>query len=391
MNCRSHATISMTAVLAPFATALGATQDVRTRDSSSVQIIENSSLKDAPVRFRLGETPLFQVGGVEVNPEEEFDHKQGWLAGARLSAGGLAVIDLTRVHYFDARGKRIRIVGRRGQGPGEFQTLTTICMTRGDTLILNDMSNRRVSVLDEHGRIVRTIAQANYGDALIHSCFGDGSFLLQRRLGTARERQAAVVRLRTDGSVANMVGTFDVTGFDMVTQTIPRISAASDAVYYSNPYTSEIRVHDALGALRRIIRIADRGERITQSLADERLGWTLPNNLTAAERTAMMDQRRATPRIAQTWPVFYTLKVGSDGTLWVQDYDPKTFAPPDAWTAIDSTGRIIGRLIFPPRPGGRRPEVQDFGRDFVIVKQFNEDQAQSIAVFPLLRIDARKR
>ncbi|HEX6314708.1 MAG TPA: hypothetical protein VFZ73_07610, partial [Gemmatimonadaceae bacterium] len=104
------------AVLSPLATAHGVTQDARTRDSSGVRIIENSALKDAPLRFRLGDTPLFEVGGVEANPDEEFDHKQGWLAGTRLSSGGLAVIDLTRVHYFDSKGKRIRIVGRRGQG-----------------------------------------------------------------------------------------------------------------------------------------------------------------------------------------------------------------------------------------------------------------------------------
>jgi hypothetical protein len=380
----------LTAVLSPFATANAATQEARTRDSSGVQIIENSALRDAPVRFGLGDKPLLEVGGVESNPDEEFDHRQGWLAAARLSNGGLAVIDLSRVHYFDAKGKRIRIVGRKGQGPEEFQTLTTICRTRGDTLVLNDLSNRRLSILDENGRIVRTILHGDNGDASVRSCFDDGSFILQRRLGAPRNWEMRVSRLRLDGSIVNMVGTLNVTGFDLVTQTPLRILASGNAVYHANPYASEIRVHDVLGRLRRIIRTADRGERITESLADERLGWTIPN-VTAAEREAMMNQRRATPRIAQTWPVFYNVEIGPDGTIWVQDYDPKAFAPPDAWTAIDSTGRIVGRLIFPPRTGGRRPEVQGFGRDYVIVKRFDEDRAQSIAVFPLLRVDGRSR
>jgi hypothetical protein len=364
-----------------FVNARAAAQDARVRDSSGVQIIENSALKDAPIRFKLGDIPFLEVGGIEANPDEEFDHKQGWLAGARLSSGGLAVIDLTRVHYFDSKGKRIRIVGRRGQGPDEFQTLTTICRTRGDTLVVNDMSNRRVSILAENGSIVRTILQGDNGAPSGSACFEDGSFIVQRSVGMARNRQAHVTRLRTDGSVANVVGTFDMTGFDLVTQTPLRILASRNAIYLANPYTSEVRIHDALGRLRRIIRTADHGDRITEALAEARLDAAFPGQ----------GRMRAAPRIAQAWPVFYTLEVGSDGTIWVQDFDPRTFAPPDAWTAIDSTGRILGRLIFPPRPGGRTPHVQGFGRDYVIVKRFDEDRAQGIAVFPLLRIDGRSR
>lgn len=382
------AVVALGALLSPFLGVDAAAQEARSRDSAGVRIIENPARKDAPVRFRLGEKPLFEVGGIESNPDEEFDHKQGYLRGVRMSNGGLAVMDVSRVHYFDASGKRIRIVGRKGQGPEEFQYLTSICRTRGDTLILNDSHNRRMSVLDGSGRILRTILQGDNGSAPFSFCLDDGSFVLQRSIGEIGARQNRITRLRTDGSLVNLVGTFDRAGLDMVTMVGPTIAASGDALYYGDPFTSEIRVYDGSGRLRRVIRTADQGDRITDAEAEERMAMTIPRNVTTAERTARMERLRALPRVSQTWPVFMKLEVGSDGTIWVQDFR-KAFPSPDAWTAIDSTGRIVGRLVFPAVPERTmRPEVQTFGRDYVMLRRFDADGATSLAIFPLVRVPA---
>lgn len=388
MPRRTFAVVLLGALLPPFLTVDAPAQEARTRDSAGVRIIENSARKDAPVRFRLGEKPQFEVGGIESNPDEEFDHKQGYLRGVRLSNGGMAVIDVSRVHYFDATGKRIRIVGRKGQGPEEFQYLTSICRTRGDTLILNDSHNRRLSVLDGSGRILRTILQGDNGSAPFSFCLDDGSFVLQRMLGEIGARQNRITRLRTDGSIVNVVGTFDASGFDMVTMVGPTITAYRDAVYHGDPFSGEIRQYGATGRLRRVIRSADVGDRITDAEAEERMAKTILPNVTAAERTARMERLRALPRVSRTWPVFYKFEVGSDGTLWVQDFE-KAFGLSRAWTAIDSTGRIVGRLVVPPVPEGTfRPEVHSFGHDYVMLRRFDADGATSLALYPLVRVPA---
>lgn len=384
------AVVSLAALLSALLAAHASAQEARVRDSAGVRIIENSALKDAPVRFRLGDKPLFEVGGIESNPDEEFDHKQGYLRGVRLSNGGLAVIDVSRVHYFDASGKRIRIVGRMGQGPEEFQYLTSICRTRGDTLILNDSRNRRMSVLDGSGRILRTILQGDNGSAPFNFCLDDGTFILQQLTGAVGgPRQNRVTRLRTDGTIVNVVGTFESL-FDMVTMATASITASGNALHYGNPFTSEIREIDASGRLRRIIRTADQGDRITDAEAEQQMAMTIPTNVTAAERTARMDRMRALPR-SRTWPVFRKFEVGSDGSIWVQDYNT-TRRSPDAWTAIDSTGRIVGRLVFPPVPErARGPEVHSFGRDYIMLRRSDADGASSLAVYPLIKTDGRSR
>lgn len=365
-------------------------QEARVRDSAGVRIIENAGRKDAPVRYRLGDKPLLQVGGIESNPDEEFDHKQGYLRGVRLSDGGLAAIDVSRVHYFDARGKRLRIVGRKGQGPEEFQYLISICRTRGDTLILSDSHNRRLSVLDSHGQVVRTILQGDNGSAPFSFCLDDGTVVLERRIGTPDSRQNRITRLRSDGSMVNVVGTFDASGFDMVTMVTRTLVASGNALYYGDPFRSEIRVYDTSGSLRRVIRTADHGERITDAEAEERMAMTIPRNVTGNERTARMDRLRSLPR-ASNWPVFREVEVDSDGTIWVQDYQ-RSSRSPDAWTAIDSAGRIVGKLALPQGvPGRPRPSVQSFGRDYVMLRQFDADGATSLVILPLIQIDGRRR
>jgi hypothetical protein len=299
MPRRTFVLVFLAATLPSFLSVGGEAQEVRSRDSAGVRIIENSARKDAPVRFRLGDKPLFEVGGIESNPDEEFDHRQGYLRGVRLSNGGLAVIDVSRVHYFDASGKRVRIVGRKGQGPEEFQYLTSICRTRGDTLILNDSHNRRLSILDGSGRIVRTILQGDNGSAPFSFCLDDGTFVLERSMGEAGARQSRITRLRTDGSIVNPVGAFPRT-FDMVTMVTETIAASGEALYRGNPFTSDIHVYDASGRLRRVIRTADQGARITDAEAEERMAMTIPRNVTAAERKTRMERMRALPRGSPT-------------------------------------------------------------------------------------------
>jgi hypothetical protein len=138
------------------------------------------------------------------------------------------------------------------------------------------------------------------------------------------------------------------------------------------------------------VRTADKGDSITREEAEARMARTIPRNVTPAEHKARMDRMRSQP-YAQNWPVLVRLEVGTDGTIWVQDFR-KTFEAPDAWTAIDSTGRIVGRLVFPAVPeGARGPNVLSFGSDYVMLRRFDADRASSIAIYPLVKLEGRSR
>lgn len=375
--------------LLPLVVVLPARADVgaqapTVRDSAGIRIVENPSRLEAPVVFTLGARPNFDVGGLESDPDVEFNHRQGYLRETFLSDGRFAVIDVVRVHFFDATGKRLKIFGREGAGPEEFRYLTSICRTRGDTLVLEDGQNRRVAIMDGNGNFVRTIPQRDLGRPPFDGCFDDGTLLLERTVGPAEARQNRLTRLRLDGSVVDTLGVFP-SGFDIVTQSETTVLAAGARFYYGNPATSEVRVYDRDGRLRRIVRSDDPRERISDADVERKLASSIPTNVSPAERKARMDQMRAVPH-SSTWPAYRGVEVGSDGRLWIEDYQ-RTHPSPDRWTAFDSTGRLIARLVIPP-PVQRVPPFQviAFGRDGILVRRWDDDQATHLTVYPLVPV-----
>jgi hypothetical protein len=61
-----------------------------------------------------------------------------------------------QIRLYDAGGTRIATVGGRGGGPGEFQHLGAMTWI-GDTLIVDDQRQRRVTYVDAAGDVLRTV------------------------------------------------------------------------------------------------------------------------------------------------------------------------------------------------------------------------------------------
>ena len=83
----------------------------------------------------------------------EGDDSFGLIVDVALSpAGALAVSQygLGQVWVFDARGRK-RVVGRRGEGPGEFAAGPDV-VWRGDTLVVVESTRQRVSLMAGDGR-----------------------------------------------------------------------------------------------------------------------------------------------------------------------------------------------------------------------------------------------
>lgn len=75
------------------------------------------------------------------------------------SRGHILVGDITakKFHVFDRNGIRIGEIGKEGSGPGEFQQMGSSIMTSGDTLMVMDWSNARITAFTQEnpGRWVR--------------------------------------------------------------------------------------------------------------------------------------------------------------------------------------------------------------------------------------------
>ena len=368
------------------AASIGHAQAPKVRDSAGVHIVENGARAKAPVVFTLGDKPSLDVGGLESDPDVEFSPTQGFLRGTFLSDGGLAVIDSVRVHLFDKTGKRLKIVGRQGKGPEEFTSISSICRTRRDTLVIGDRNARRVAVLTGDGSVVRTFLQDTLGSASFSSCLDDGTIVLGRLMSSAPGSPGTrrLTRVRLDGTVVNSIGEFDTGVFDLVTLGTPTVAAQGQSIYWADNRSSEVRVYSVTGTLERIVRSADVGDSITSEDVERRVRSTMPKNTPPAQVTARVDRMRSMPH-ASHWPTYHEILVDPRGRLWVQDY-VKSLPSPDGWTQFDEQGRLVGRLVIPAPPEGQRAmHVIAFGTNEVLIRRTDDDGRAHLTVYPLVR------
>jgi hypothetical protein len=351
-------------------------QEPRTRDSAGVRIIENPARSSAPVRFALGVTPVMDVGGLDDNPANEFNHRQGYLRGVLLSNGGLVVTDVNRLHFFDAKGKRIAIVGRDGDGPGEFRYIISICRARGDTLVVSDSRTSRLTVLDGKGAFIRNIPQPNRASPPFDGCLSDG-FVLQKLESTPNGPRALVVtKHRLDGSLVDTAGVFDFGAFDMSTQREPQVVAVGSSVYFAKGFGDLLGI---TGSGRTIVRTADP---LVEVSAEEReQGWaaTIPRNTPPDQVKQRMDRMRSMPA-DKHWPAHRRVYADADGRLWMQDFQ-RNFKAEHGWTAFDPSGRIVGRILIPAQAA--RFEIVGFGKNQVMVARTDDDDALHMTVYQI--------
>jgi hypothetical protein len=100
-------------------------------------------------------TEDLRVGSVE-DPELGFSRVGGITVDRE---GRVYVLELTdrQVRVFGADGTRLHVIGRSGEGPGEFQSADLRIGFVGDTLWVNDRSSGRISLFQPDGSLLRTI------------------------------------------------------------------------------------------------------------------------------------------------------------------------------------------------------------------------------------------
>ncbi len=89
-----------------------------------------------------------------------------------------------RIQKYDFEGKYLLTIGREGQGPGEFRSLSIPRFDKDNNLYISDGLNRRISFFDKDGQYLRQIrVQERYENIYINS----KSFIVAYKWRMARE------------------------------------------------------------------------------------------------------------------------------------------------------------------------------------------------------------
>ena len=80
--------------------------------------------------------------------------------------GNIYILDRrgAQIKVFDSRGTYLRAIGKRGQGPGEFQNPIEMFITPHHEIMVEDFGNRRLSFYTLEGKHLR---DQNFGDMLL--------------------------------------------------------------------------------------------------------------------------------------------------------------------------------------------------------------------------------
>ena len=358
-----------------------------TRDSAGIRIVENAGPAwSAGTRWTVVDSPLLDIGGKAGGPAYEVDQVRG---PVRLADGRIAIANASTndIRIYDPQGKHLHTSGRAGSGPGEYSMIGGIWRGPGDSLVVDDILVRRITVLDHDGNIGRSFSLGGSQGALVSAngqvnlavpvgLLADGSMvgvsqslgINQQRAGVFRD-SVSVIHYGSDGAVHDTLGRFPGTEMEQLTlhvgqreisspspvplgkQTVVLVDQGRFAIAQNNIWELEFR--SAEGKLRTLARAPNKAARLTPS----DIAASRKEQLRSLEAAPMF---RSIPEVVRsqlrgrveqvsypaTLPFFASLLADPAGNVWAEEAAPPT-RKAKRFVVVDSTGRWLGTVEFP--------------------------------------------
>ena len=331
----------------------------------SAQQLSELPGRDQPLRNDFA--VVFTIGAAD---GQSWEMLSGVSGVAFDRADNLYVVDArnTRVLVFDARGKFLRQIARKGRGPGEFEFPGRIVVTANDQIIVNDQVRRVLVIYSTGGQHIRDVQWDGLGGSP-HS-FGSnlrsGLVALVVRPGRPdTTRLATVLRFRPETidrptrlqtlelepmKRFGIAGSGAPTGWRTpVFSEDPMVAALPDGgVALQNGADYRLAIVDSMGRHERTITRPIKGRKVTKQ--DEQ-AWDRRRiaGARAAGFSGPVPPLLNVP-FAAAMSVVTGLRADPAGRIWVQRRkdDATEQGPIDLLTA---TGRYIGTLPPQSLPG----------------------------------------
>ena len=344
--------------------------------------------------WTLSAEPRARIGSADGPPSQSLDRVYGGLVApdGRILLANSGTAEL---RFFDPRGRFLFASGRRGSGPGEFQGINWMGLTRGDSILLYDMRQRRFSVLDGTGRFGRSFAlPPSVGAAQPAGTLADGTILLAAQepydprvqVGVVRDR-LVLLRATATGEVTGPLAS--VPGAEWLLYSHPssyratqlpfgrtgHVVAAGEHVVYASSDAAELSVYDRAGSLVRKIGFEAESRPLTGAEVSGYLDATITD---AAEKAAIQGYMDSDAE-RRTAPLISALRGDRAGNVWVQLFPPAG-RDTTKWVVVSPAGTRIGslRLAATDLP-------LDMHASAVLVREWDADRVERVALRALSR------
>jgi hypothetical protein len=342
---------------------------VAVSDSAGVRIVTTPGDRvDRPLALSLEHPAHLRLGVVEGAEELQFHTPNG---AARLSDGRLVISESgARLRLFDEEGRFLRWIGALGEGPGEFQLVSSFGVLDGDTIAVYDGRRRRVLVFGPEGGLVREAGvqlPAPFTQPRGTRFLSDGRLLVEASNpgtdapdGVRRRERIGAVLFDPGGGNPGVVAQAD--GMEVifeqagpgirlmanVTPTfhpLPRFTAGPGGVYAWDGARFEVRHLDGDGGLRAVYRVERPAPPVTAEVI--RAYEDGPGVSVSPQLREVRERVLGSRAYAETLPHFQTVLAEPGGALWLSAFTGHVGGLPTRWWRLSPEGELEGYLDLP--------------------------------------------
>jgi hypothetical protein len=348
-----------------------------TVDSAGVSVSTSLAPRwGTEVGWTVSDVPELEIGAVEGTPEEILHA----VVTVLPRESGLLVAESQGLRLYSDDGAFEGTLGGRGEGPGEVRSSIASAILCDGQVALTEFSGSRATIFSAEGgpRTVdlpfRAGATTRQGAIVIVSirlrgCLAGGGLLLMT--GTSSDPDEVVrppvavlrVDLESGGvdTVLTVPGPETHAGSALPFGRRTLVAAAGSHLYVADTGLPEIRVKRPDGTLLRIYRLATGREALSGGEVERYVERRI-EGASSVQVPALRERLAATP-FPDSLPWIDDLRIGGDGTLWLQRHrsvagDGEEAAP---WIVISPEGEWLGEV--------RLPDALDevsFGPDWVL-------------------------
>jgi hypothetical protein len=332
---------------------------VVTTDSAGIALVRNTRPARDTVPIT---TPLVRIGHDEAKTESIFRevHHVAFTKG-----GSIVVIDAgARAVIFDAAGRSPRPLGRKGQGPGEYSALRW-ALTRGDTIVLWDVAQRRMHYFSESGASLGSLAIPDNREGRTIRPLTDG-WLDEAESGQYEDTTPArgfILRRAADGRIRDtVVRPYPIpeigwqildpkTGNGAMVNPpalgiAPPWTSDGDRIVWASAREPRVHVRRADGEIERIIELPYVAGAPTDRHRDAFIG-ALRDRYVMSPEAAL--RSRTSTRFIDTLPTVTRVVLDDRDNIWLAGFaasEPFSFVA-SSWDVLDGEGRIVRQVEFP--------------------------------------------
>ena len=333
------------------------------RDSAGVQIIESRGPAwDTSAQWRIVEEPMLSIGSSDGSADYQFARIVG---ATRLQDGTIVVGDAgsNSICFFDSTGQLVRSVGRRGKGPGEFQSMQSL-RRQGESIDVYDRRLGRMTVFDRSGAVVQTLQVLNPGVAMHRLTSGrwlvaeeegfyGGRFRENVTSGLHRFPSLAMV-VDSSGGVVDTIGAFpgaEAAYFLLNGQvgsmpaaygrTLTFASSGGEA-YVVTGQLFGFDVYDPGGRRTRSVRLRDDGSPVRKEDV-EQFNQALVGDITDSAQREGFRRALELAAVPPTKSPTGRVLVDGSGYVWLGAYENE-YMPALTWHVFARDGQFLGTV-----------------------------------------------